>query len=671
VRTQELLPRGWAATQSNLGVALARLGELEGRSDRLEQAVAAHQKALTEITRERMPLEWAISQSKLGLALWKLGQQEKDSRRLEQAGSAFREALKRNEMRERLPLDWARTQINLGLTLESGGQSKVGTERLQEAAAAYREALNELTQENYPTDWATARTKLADVMGILRERQASTAMTLVERWWKWVLGIQAGLLLFLNTIVLIRARWSAAAWRVATDDSWSTAVLRFPAVILRHWAKAQLWVLDLYVQKQRLALTPASMPYFPVPVAGPRNRQLQSNELITELSAARRVWVQGGSGMGKTALIRSLTEAHFCSGRSSFAVYRKHGFLLVPIAARRFAEAGTEDKRDPGWLIECIRAVLSSNGLTFENEALLRAILHKGTLAVAIDGLNEVARVNSVEAFADTFDNTPILVTSQDEGGDRFKTWHLPALSEYRGALLCAYLGDESGNTVLARLQACGLIDHIESGYDIRLVVDLTREDPKNAPLPKNRLGLYGSVVEAAWPRGAEEQRRMQQAQLQAAAWKLVSEREPYEDKRRLKVDVDLPRQLLTALADATDHFSRSVRLVRGVGQDFEFVHDQMHLYLAACWCTGYERSIAELLEMICTSKIWKDTKEVQRILCEFVVSMLDREVIHAHWVQVFGEERLDSLRRALEREADKQDLELKIPRKQRAKMAV
>jgi hypothetical protein len=375
--------------------------------------------------------------------------------------------------------------------------------------------------------------------------------------------------------------------------------------------------------------------------------------------------------MGKTALIGNLTNMHFGAATSAFAAYRRHGYLLLPIVARQFAEAGGEDKRDPAWLIGCIRAVLSSNGLIFESDALLRAILHKGTLAIAIDGLNEVARDRSVEAFADTFKNTSILVTSQDEGGGRFQTWRLPAdIGEYTEQLLCIYLGEQKGKTVFVRIQACGLSAYLQSGYDVRLVVDLTRDDPENSPLPTDRLGLYGSIVNAAWPQGAQSQRRMQEAQLEAAAWKLVSEKEPYEDKRRLKPDVDLPRQLLTTLANAQQS-GCSVRLVRSIGQDFEFVHDQMNLYQAARWFAGQGRSISEIRQLISASKIWKDTKDAQRTLWGFVASMLSHEMIKSLWGEIRDEEPWDTLRRALEGVAEEQDLELKITRRRRMRVAV
>ena len=63
------MPLEWAMTQSNLGAALAALGEREGGPERLEQAVAAYTEALKERTRARVPLDWAMVQNNLGAAL--------------------------------------------------------------------------------------------------------------------------------------------------------------------------------------------------------------------------------------------------------------------------------------------------------------------------------------------------------------------------------------------------------------------------------------------------------------------------------------------------------------------------------------------------------------------------------------------------------------------------
>src|SRR5262249_35502866 len=59
------LPHKRIRTQDKLGLALLRLGDQEGATIPLEEAVAAYRAVLQERTRERVPLQWAQTQSAL------------------------------------------------------------------------------------------------------------------------------------------------------------------------------------------------------------------------------------------------------------------------------------------------------------------------------------------------------------------------------------------------------------------------------------------------------------------------------------------------------------------------------------------------------------------------------------------------------------------------------
>jgi hypothetical protein len=130
--------------------------------------------------------------------------------------------------------------------------------------------------------------------------------------------------------------------------------------------------------------------------------------------ACSRLWIQGNSGMGKTALFCHVTEAHFRDHDSAFAAFTRWGCLVIAFAARDFASG--EDKLDPSWVIDAVRATLSSLGVTFADDKLLRRFLESGTIGVAIDGLNEVGRTMAVTAFSQIFEAAPMLVTSQELG---------------------------------------------------------------------------------------------------------------------------------------------------------------------------------------------------------------------------------------------------------------
>ena len=76
-------------TQSNLGNALATLGERESGTARLEEAIAVFRLALEEWTRGRVPLHWATTQNNLGNALKTLGERVMSRQVLVDARSAI------------------------------------------------------------------------------------------------------------------------------------------------------------------------------------------------------------------------------------------------------------------------------------------------------------------------------------------------------------------------------------------------------------------------------------------------------------------------------------------------------------------------------------------------------------------------------------------------------
>jgi hypothetical protein len=326
---------------------------------------------------------------------------------------------------------------------------------------------------------------------------------------------------------------------------------------------------------------------------------------------------------------------------------------LVTFAARDFAGSG-EDRDDPAWVVDAVRATLSSEGLTFASGALLTRFLENGTIGVAIDGLNEVDRTRAVVAFSRTFNDAPMLVTSQQLGSDRFTTWRLPTdIRDFTSDLLRLYLPAEQAEAVIECISASGLKDAIRSGYDVRLIIDHARADPRLTSLPRDRMGLYAGVINAGWPDVPSEARQEQQNVTAAAAWRMVSERKPNEDIRRLKPDVDLPANLLVALADAPEKENRPIRLIRRAGGSaFEFVHDQMHAYLAARWFAQDGFAVAELEKMVAGSTVWTHSADARRTLWGFAAALLDDERLIALWARIVDKEEWDVLRRALKAEA-------------------
>jgi hypothetical protein len=466
------------------------------------------------------------------------------------------------------------------------------------------------------------------------------------------LSLLVAILVIANFLILIAARYSAAAWRFSTDDvSWGGMVLAPQKIVLRQWRFAQLWLLDLYVRERRKALPPQPPPFLTLPLSGPDDAIADSDRVLARLGSTRHLWIQGATGMGKTAITRHLIQRHFGEKETSaFDIFRRDGYILIPIEARRFPEQTFDEKGASAWVVACVLSVLSERGLAFADHGLLRGMLHKGTLAVAIDGLNEVARDQAVFAFASEFPAAPLFVTSQESAETPFEVWHLPrTIAEHVDALLALYLGRQKGETLAKRIGETGLIQHLRSGYDVRLVIQLCEADRDGDTLPHDQIGLYRAVVEAAWPKG--DQRI---GQLQAAAWKLISERGPNEDKRRLVPDDDLSKDLLEALASARERSGRGIRLVRSAPPAYEFVHDQINAYLAACWFADLP-TLGVMRDELAGTKAWQDGLESQRTLWRFVAALLDRQRLEALWIFAGDDDRRAVLGRALAERAERE----------------
>lgn len=488
-------------------------------------------------------------------------------------------------------------------------------------------------------------------------RAPTTPRKLLEdsAWW---VSLIVGVMLFTTNVVLfVAARRSAWAWRLATDAGMGTAILRIATVVLSHWSQAQVWILDRYFQSRRRRMERRqSVPFLPLPLTFNEEEVRASDEVLTPPLVGRRIWIQGNTGMGKTALFRHTVTAHFSNPVNSFDAFDSWGCIIAAFSARDFADGG-EDKPDPVWVVDSVKATLSAEGVTFEDDNLLRRMLRTGTVAVAIDGLHEAGRTKAVEAFARAFDAAPMFVTSQEPGGDLFATWRLPFdISAFIDDLLEAYLGTDLAQHLIRRISTSGLRSQIRSGYDVRLLVDLVRRDASAATLPSDRLGLYEAVVNAAWPKsvGVPEE---EQLLTSAAAWNMLSNRKPYEDQRRLRPDVDLSGDLLSLLADAPERHGRPLRLVRRVGKVFEFVHDQMHAYLAARWFTQQGFEVADMEKMLAESGIWAHAASVRRTLWGFVAALLDDKRLTVLLARVEDKEDWDALRRDLKKEAERRRL--------------
>lgn len=498
------------------------------------------------------------------------------------------------------------------------------------------------------------QTQIGSINKVMIESQSLT-----QRLQAFGVSLSLGVAVFLaisNAGLFAAAHRSPWAWRIVTQDSLQTAAFRAITFFLSHLQRAQIWIMDLYFQASKAQLKPPR-PFLPLPLTDLDGRTRSSIDVVAFPWKGRRIWIQGNSGMGKTALFEHVVASHFRDHANAAEAFSAAGCIVVPFAARDYAN-GLEDRQEPDWVIDGIKGTLARTGLTFEDDKLLERILASGTLAVAIDGLHEAGRTHAVEAFARAFAAAPMLVTSQDSGSQQFANWRLPfGMGAFIRDLLALYLGPHDAELVMQRLLLSGLHDAIRSGYDVQLVVDIVRADSVAAPLPTDRAALYAAVVSKAWPANEPDVIHEQQTRIAAAAWKIMSERKPHEDIRRMRPDVDLDGELLVLLADAPEKYGRPVRLVRRVGATYEFVHDQMQAYLAARWFTQDGFNVGELVKMVSSSTIWTHPLSVRHVLWGFAAALLDDVRLVALLERVEAQEEWDALRRELHKEAERRGL--------------
>jgi hypothetical protein len=214
--------------------------------------------------------------------------------------------------------------------------------------------------------------------------------------------------------------------------------------------------------------------------------------------------------------------------------------------------------------------------------------------------------------------------------------------------LLKLYLGEERGEELLKRIRDTGLFPHLRSGYDVRLVIDLAENNAEDEKLPTDRLELYRAAVAAAGPENDEGRE-----QLEAAAWNLLTERGPSEDKRRMIPDKDAPGALLAQLEAVRERSNSKIRLIRLSPPGYEFVHDQMNSYLAACWFVG-RPTVSVMKDLLSSANVWQEGLETQRTLWNFVAEMLSETTLQDLWVFAGDDDRRAILAVALAKQAER-----------------
>jgi hypothetical protein len=420
-------------------------------------------------------------------------------------------------------------------------------------------------------------------------------------------------------------------------------------------------MLEFWFQAVRRS-TPTDVPFIDPPVSTAAGSPSEGSALLQCLRGSPRLWLHGRSGMGKSSVFAAWERAYFDTpdAPNLNTAVRRYGFILIALPVRHYASLpAPEANRPESWVLEAVRRQLEQFGLPTRDLGLIEAMLRAGHIALALDGTNEADRDLALAAFASQFPQTRLLVTSQAMPGSfgndiRWEVWGLPAdIGELRDGLLALWLGHEKGAILTHRIEAEGLSATIISGYDLRLLADLAAADPEHAPLPADRVALYRAMLARA--SGPDGQPLCLEG-LEQLAWTMVMQR-----RRRIVADDEKVLGVSTLKVLERE----GLRIVRSIGVEHEFRHDQMRAFLAALWLVEETPTLSSLQKTASDAGVFglnrRDQEELWRFVAPLLTSTADLEALW-HFANEDPVERAILLA-ALQAEADKRDVTLvRIP---------
>jgi hypothetical protein len=442
-----------------------------------------------------------------------------------------------------------------------------------------------------------------------------------------VVATVTGLLALGFIVLLWLAHRSARAFTILSDAAWARW-LTWPFFFLRHVPAVQRWVLEPWYQAvRRSAIT--DIPFLDPPVAMAAGPPSDGVALLRRLRDSPRLWLHGRSGMGKSSVFAAWERAYFVGADAPNlkAAARRYGFMLLAIPLRHYAALPVPDANRPeSWILEIVRRQLEQHDFSTRDLGLIDAMLKAGHIAIALDGTNEVDRDLALAAFASQFPQARMAITSQAiprslAGDGQWEVWELPEdIGGLRDGLLALWLGAEKGPILSRRIVVEGLSRTVVSGYDLRLLADLAANDPEHAILPGDRVALYRAMLaRASGPDGQP----LRLEGLEQLAWTMMIQR-----RRRILPDDE------KALGIGTLHAleREGLRIVRSIGAEREFRHDQMRAFLAALWLVEETPTVPALQKTATDAGAFglnrRDQEELWGFVAPSLTSIADLEAL-------------------------------------------
>jgi hypothetical protein len=155
----------------------------------------------------------------------------------------------------------------------------------------------------------------------------------------------------------------------------------------------------------------------------------------------------------------------------------------------------------------------------------------------------------------------------------------------------------------------------VVSGYDLRLLADLAAADPDRATLPGDRVALYRAMLaRASGPDGQP----LRLEGLKQLAWTMMIQ-------RRRRIVPDDEKVLGVGTLHALER--EGLGIIRSIGAEREFRHDQMRAFLGALWLVEETPTLPALQKAATDAGAFGLNRRDQEELWEFVAPLLTSNV--------------------------------------------
>lgn len=419
--------------------------------------------------------------------------------------------------------------------------------------------------------------------------------------------------------LLLSSSRSSRAWKVLSDPILNKSFLWF-WFALRHLPILQLWPLARWFEN--VGSRTEVPPYVHLPLTDSDDRPLSTEDLAVELRSRPRIWLQGNTGMGKTALVGHLAGNWFLGNekyhKSQWSLKRaiqEYGYIHLPIRLRDHSTVPIP-KAPEDWIFELASREFARSGLPIGDNQLLKGIVTSGKFMLFLDGANEVDDSGAIQQFALRYPDVGMFVTSQTlpdiDATQTFHIWRLPpSIESVTSQLLHAWLESNLAAATAKAISKSPIRRDIRSGYDVRLMADLVEGGIEPYELPETRMGLYEAMLAKTKQYDGTE---YPLAELCEVSWKAWA-----SGARHFLPGDTISRALVDPL------LAQGVRVMRQVRDGYvEFRHDQMRGYLAARWAANHEVSPLDLLEQ--TKGIWRFRRSEQQTVWNFLSEMIDEK---------------------------------------------